>query len=114
MVPALFPFPTMFLKGFLQRVVESSLRLAKCEPFPKQALVFTCSRCLLKTPWENEKLLVTSNFSFSHSVFYPFREPSAIFIKFKFVACKHLSVWKSLKFGFWEGVKGGRSKGFTF
>ena len=27
---------------------------------------------LLKTLWENEKLLVTSNFSFSHSVFYPF------------------------------------------
>ena len=27
---------------------------------------------LLKTLWEKEKLLVTSNFSFSHSDFYPF------------------------------------------
>ena len=27
---------------------------------------------LLKTLWEKEKLLVTSNFSFSHSVLYPF------------------------------------------
>ena len=27
---------------------------------------------LLKTLWEKEKLLVTSNFSFSHSIFYPF------------------------------------------
>ena len=27
---------------------------------------------LLKTLWEKEKLLVTSNFSFSHCVFYPF------------------------------------------
>ena len=27
---------------------------------------------LLKTLWEKEKLLVTSNFSFSHSVFYPY------------------------------------------
>ena len=27
---------------------------------------------LLKTLWEKEKFLVTSNFSFSHSVFYPF------------------------------------------
>ena len=26
----------------------------------------------LKTLWEKEKLLVTSNFSFSHSVFYLF------------------------------------------
>ena len=29
-----------------------------------------------------------SNFSFSHSVFYPFRELTAIFIKFKIVVCK--------------------------
>ena len=33
-------------------------------------------------------LLVTSNFSFSHSVFYRFGEPSVIFIKFKIVVCK--------------------------
>ena len=38
--------------------------------------------------WGKEKLLVTSNFSFTHSVFYPFRELSAIFIKFKIVVCK--------------------------
>ena len=29
-----------------------------------------CSTSLLKTLWEKEKLLVMSNFSFSHSVFY--------------------------------------------
>ena len=46
-----------------------------------------------------EKLLVTSNFSFSHSVFYPFEEHSAIFIKFKI-----FSIWKSLKFVVWERV----------
>ena len=38
--------------------------------------------------WEKEKLLVTSNFSFSHSVFYPFRENSGIFVKFKIVVCR--------------------------
>ena len=32
------------------------------------------STSFLKTLWEKEKLLVTSNFSFSHSVFYPFEE----------------------------------------
>ena len=36
---------------------------------------------------EREKLLVTSNFSFSHSVFYRVREFSAIFIKFEIVVC---------------------------
>ena len=46
-----------------------------------------CDTSLLKTLWEKEKLLVTSNFSFSHSVFYGFGELSAISIKFE-VICK--------------------------
>ena len=41
-----------------------------------------------KTLWEMEKLLVTSNFSFSNSIFYPFGELSVIFIKFEIVVCK--------------------------
>ena len=48
--------------------------------------------------WEKEKLLVTSNFSFSRIVFYPIGELPAIFIKLEIVICKLLSVWKSLKF----------------
>ena len=32
-----------------------------------------CTACLLKTLWEKEKLLVTSNFSFSHRVFKQLR-----------------------------------------
>ena len=47
-----------------------------------------CSTSRFKTLWKKEKLLVTSNFSFSHSVFYPFRDLSAIFIKFEIVVCK--------------------------
>ena len=43
---------------------------------------------LWKTLWEIEKLLVTSNFSFTHSVFYPLRELSGIFMKFKIVVCR--------------------------
>ena len=40
-------------------------------PFPnKQCFLRICITRLLKTPWEKEKLLVTINFSFSHSVFY--------------------------------------------
>ena len=50
---------------------------------------------LPKTLWEKEKLLVTSNFSFSHSVFYPFGELFAIFISFKIVICKLQSVEES-------------------
>ena len=46
-----------------------------------------------ETLWEKEKLLVMSNFSSSHSVFYPFGELSVIFIKFETV------VWKIFQFG---------------
>ena len=38
--------------------------------------------------WEKEKLLVTSNFAFSHSLFYLFGELSAIFLKFEIIVCK--------------------------
>ena len=73
--------------------------------FPnKLCFLRVCSTSLLKTLWEKEKLLVTSNFSFSRSVFYPFGELSAIFIKLIIVVCK-LSVWKSLKIVVWERVK---------
>ena len=39
-------------------------------PFPnKPWFLRVCCISLMKTLWEKEKLLVTSNFSFSHSVF---------------------------------------------
>ena len=58
-------------------------------PFPnKPWFLRVYSTNLLKTLWEKEKLLVTSNFSFFRSVFYPYYELSAIFIKFEIVVCK--------------------------
>ena len=58
-------------------------------PFPNKLwFLHVCSKCLLQPLWEKEKLLVTSNFSFSHSVFYPFGELSTIFIKLKIIVCK--------------------------
>ena len=62
-------------------------------PFPnKPWFLRVCRKRLFKTLWEKENLLVTSNFSFSHSVFYLFRDLSAIFIKFEIV------VWKLFEF----------------
>ena len=61
------------------------------------------SASLLKTLWVKDELLITSNSSFSPSVFYPFGKRSAIFIKFEIVI-EILSVWKSLKFVVWERV----------
>ena len=52
----------------------------------------------LKPLWEKKKLLVTSNFSFSHSVFYPIGKPSTFkttFNKFKILVCKLFSLEES-------------------
>ena len=43
---------------------------------------------VLKTLWEKENLLATSNFSFSYIVFNLSGEQSAIFINFEIVVCK--------------------------
>ena len=73
-------------------------------PFPnKPWFLRVCSTSLLKTLWEKEKLLVTSNFSFSHSVFYWFGKLSGNLKKFEIVVC--IRIWKSLKFVVWERVK---------
>ena len=70
-------------------VLNTSFCQKVMNPFPNKPLfLHVCSTSLLKTLGENEKLLVTSNFSFSHCVFYPFGELSAILIKFLIVVCK--------------------------
>ena len=71
----------------------------------KSWVVRECTTSLFKTLWEKEKLLIFSNFSSSHSAFYPLGELSAIFIKVKNCRLQTLSIWKSLKFVVWERVK---------
>ena len=67
------------------------LRFPLLNPFPnKPWFLRFCSTRLLKTLWKKEKLLVTSNFSFFHSVFYPLGELSVIYMKMKIVVCKLL------------------------
>ena len=52
-------------------VKESDFLLLK--PLPKKPwFLRVCSKRLLTTLWEKEKLLISSDFSFSHSVLYPF------------------------------------------
>ena len=58
-------------------------------PFPnKPWFLRVCSTSHLKTLQEKEELRVTSNYTFSHRVFYLFRELSAIFNKSEIVVCK--------------------------
>ena len=72
------------ISGGIKKVIYWSFN-----PFPKKPwFLRVCSKSLLKTLWEKEKLLVTSNFSFSNSVFNPFGELSPIFMKLKIVVCE--------------------------
>ena len=50
-------------------------------------------------------MLATHNFSFSHSVFYPFYEHSVIFTKFQILVCSLFQLGKSLNFVVWARVK---------
>ena len=72
---------------------------------PTCSALFMCLQCnLLKTMWEKEKLLVTSNVSFSHSIFYPFREISSLFSSNSYCRLQTFSVWKCPKFVILEKV----------
>ena len=58
-------------------------------PYPsKPWLLGVCGSSLLKALWKKEKLLVTSNFSFSHGVFYHFGVLSYIFVRLKLSSAK--------------------------
>ena len=79
--------------------------LKSFNPFPnKPWFLHVCSTSLLKTLWEKEKLLVTSDFSFSHSVFYPVRKLSAILIKVKIVICKFFQFGRGYNLTFGKGL----------
>ena len=63
-------FPQCFQKACFPGASKGVIVWEWVNPFPHNPwFLHVCSRGLLKTLWEKEKLLVTSNFSFSHSVF---------------------------------------------
>ena len=80
-----------FFKIYLKKIIN---------PLPnKPFFLRVCSTSLLRTRLEKQKLLVKSNFSFSHCIFYPLGELSAILIKFRIVICKLFGRVKNLSFG---------------
>ena len=86
-------------------LLSQLISLSLINPFPnKPWFLRVCSKSLLKTLREKEKLLVTSNFSSSRSVFYPFDKLSAIFIKFKIVVCKLFQFGRVKNLSFGKGL----------
>ena len=71
--------------------------------FPnKPWFLHVCSTSLPKTRCEKDKLLVTSNFSFSHCVFYLFGGLSVIFNKFEILVCRLFQFGRVLNLSFGE------------
>ena len=86
------------------KILSSGNLLKSFNSFPnKPWFLRGCSTSLLKTLWEKEKLIATSNFSFSHSFFYPFRELSFLFFKFKIV-CKLFQFGRVKNLSFGKGL----------
>ena len=57
----------------MKQIIDVLKNIKNINPFPHSDTFWLhWETSILKTLWEKEKLLVTSNFSFSHSVFYPF------------------------------------------
>ena len=100
LLPAFFSFPTMFSKSIVSWVIKSGL-FGKGLTSPG---FYMSAVSLLKTLWVKEKLLVTSNFSFSSSVFYSFGKLSAIFIKFEIVVCKLFQFGRVTNLSFGKGL----------
>ena len=89
-------FQQCFQKAGFQGASKGVIVWEWVNPFPnKPWFLPVSSTSVLKTLWEKKKLLITSNFSFSHSVFYPFWDLSAIFIKTEIVVFKLFQIGKS-------------------
>ena len=72
---------------------QSKILLSADNPFPNKLwFLRVWGTSLLKILWVKEKLLIISNFSFFHSLFYPLGELSAILIKFKIVGAHSFSL----------------------
>ena len=70
-------------------ILKKHQQLTEVNPFPKQALIFTCLQCMsFENTVGKSEIARNEQFFLSHSVFYPFGELSAIFIKVEIVVCK--------------------------
>ena len=102
----LFLFVSIFFFFLFEFLYSLKYCVSQLNPFPNKPLFLrVCSTSLLKTRWEKEKLLVTSNFSLSHSVFYTFRKLFVIFIKSEIVIWKHFQFGSVQNLSFGKGLK---------
>ena len=85
---AISPFPTMLSKGLFPEASKGVIVWAWVNLLQHSPGFCDLVKLDLKTLWEKEKFLVTSIFSFSHSVFYTIKERNHHFSNIKFVILK--------------------------
>ena len=91
-------FPQHFLPFGILFIISSNFTISDWVNLKFVVWESVSSTSLLKTLWDKQKLLVTSNFSFSHSVFHSFGELFFHLHRIYNFRLQTLSVWKSLKF----------------
>ena len=97
-------FPQCFQNACFPGASKGVIVWEWVNPFPsKPWFLRVCSASLLKTLWKKQKLLVTSNSSFSHSVFYPLEERSSIFFRSEIVVSKHFQFGTVYNLSFGNG-----------
>ena len=76
-----------------KRLFLSMMRSFSLNPFQNKPLFLcVCSTSLLKTPWEEEKLVVRSIFSFPHNIFYLSRELLPFSSNLKLISANSVSL----------------------
>ena len=98
--------PQCFQKACFPGVSKGVIVWDWVNPFPnKPWFLRVYGTTLLKTLWEKEKMLVTSIFSFSHSVFYSVKEINHHFSNIQIVVCKCFQFGHVQNSVVWERVK---------
>ena len=84
-----FSFSHNVFKRFLSQRTSKGVTVWEwVNPFPNKPLFLrVCSTSLLQTLWEKEKIAITNNNFYSHSILYPFRDISTIIMKSEIVVC---------------------------
>ena len=120
-LPVFSPFPTMFSNGFFLWSVKHGIvwqkvfilyqmkNVYRSSPFTTQSrLLMPPPRdVLLKTWWKKEKMLVTSIFSFSHNIFFPFikkKKKINFWVTFIFLSANAFTLDKSKILPFGKGL----------
>ena len=98
---ALSAFPIMFSKA---PFVKSRSVWKRMNPFPYKLWFLRVSKSFENTLGKRRNCSLRAISPFSHSVFNPFGQSSAIYIKFEIVVCKLFQLGRVYNFVIWEWV----------